>query len=107
MKGVEEVKYMRGEENRVNARNQENLVRHAHTHQSVTPTQTAPQIKRGRQAGVPRQLHQPRHHAHTHTHVSFHAAARQPASQAGRDNLLARVECGVVIARSTPSFKTP
>ncbi|XP_061833935.1 uncharacterized protein C1orf21 homolog isoform X1 [Nerophis lumbriciformis] len=25
MKGVEEVKYMRGEENRVNARNQENL----------------------------------------------------------------------------------
>lgn len=27
MKGVEEVKYMRGEENRVNARNQENLVR--------------------------------------------------------------------------------
>uniref|UniRef100_A0A8C1J4N7 Uncharacterized protein n=1 Tax=Cyprinus carpio TaxID=7962 RepID=A0A8C1J4N7_CYPCA len=27
MKGVEEVKYMRGEEDRVNARNQENLVR--------------------------------------------------------------------------------
>ena len=27
MKGVEEVKYMRGDENRVNARNQENLVR--------------------------------------------------------------------------------
>ncbi|KAJ3599466.1 hypothetical protein NHX12_033427 [Muraenolepis orangiensis] len=27
MKGVEEVKYMRGEEERVNARNQENLVR--------------------------------------------------------------------------------
>uniref|UniRef100_A0A3B3Z7B6 Uncharacterized protein n=1 Tax=Periophthalmus magnuspinnatus TaxID=409849 RepID=A0A3B3Z7B6_9GOBI len=26
LKGVEEVKYMRGEENRVNARNQENLV---------------------------------------------------------------------------------
>lgn len=36
MKGVEEVKYMRGEEDRVNARNQENLVReerpHTHTH---------------------------------------------------------------------------
>ncbi len=30
MKGVEEVKYMRRDENRVNARNQENLVRHAH-----------------------------------------------------------------------------
>lgn len=30
MKGVEEVKYMRGDENRVNARNQENLVRHTH-----------------------------------------------------------------------------
>ncbi|XP_077389887.1 uncharacterized protein C1orf21 homolog [Festucalex cinctus] len=27
MKGVEEVKYMRGEENRINARNQENLER--------------------------------------------------------------------------------
>uniref|UniRef100_A0A8C2AFZ0 Uncharacterized protein n=1 Tax=Cyprinus carpio TaxID=7962 RepID=A0A8C2AFZ0_CYPCA len=37
MKGVEEVKYMRGEEDRVNARNQENLVRNktrAHTHTS-------------------------------------------------------------------------
>uniref|UniRef100_A0A8C8BR85 Uncharacterized protein n=1 Tax=Oncorhynchus tshawytscha TaxID=74940 RepID=A0A8C8BR85_ONCTS len=33
MKGVEEVKYMRGEEDRVNARNQENLVRERrHTH---------------------------------------------------------------------------
>uniref|UniRef100_A0A3Q4A932 Uncharacterized protein n=1 Tax=Mola mola TaxID=94237 RepID=A0A3Q4A932_MOLML len=30
MKGVEEVKYMRGDETRVNARNQENLVRHTH-----------------------------------------------------------------------------
>ena len=39
MKGVEEVKYMRGDENRVNARNQENLVRetHKHTH-AHTPT---------------------------------------------------------------------
>lgn len=32
MKGVEEVKYMRGDENRVNARNQENLVRLTQTH---------------------------------------------------------------------------
>ena len=32
MKAVEEVKYMRGEEDRVSARNQENLVRHMHTH---------------------------------------------------------------------------
>ncbi|KAI5610445.1 hypothetical protein C0J50_5268, partial [Silurus asotus] len=31
IKGVEEVKYMRGDEDRVNARNQENLVRHSHT----------------------------------------------------------------------------
>lgn len=31
MKGVEEVKYMRGDENRVNARNQENLVRRTDT----------------------------------------------------------------------------
>uniref|UniRef100_A0A3B4Y485 Uncharacterized protein n=1 Tax=Seriola lalandi dorsalis TaxID=1841481 RepID=A0A3B4Y485_SERLL len=38
MKGVEEVKYMRGDENRVNARNQENLVRDAHT-QKHTPSQ--------------------------------------------------------------------
>lgn len=37
MKGVEEVKYMRGEENRVNARNQENLVRDTHTY-TVTLT---------------------------------------------------------------------
>lgn len=40
MKGVEEVKYMRGEEDRVNARNQENLVReeprtHTHTRTSL------------------------------------------------------------------------
>uniref|UniRef100_A0A3Q1HDM3 Uncharacterized protein n=1 Tax=Anabas testudineus TaxID=64144 RepID=A0A3Q1HDM3_ANATE len=35
MKGVEEVKYMRGDENRVNARNQENLVRERHTHQPL------------------------------------------------------------------------
>jgi hypothetical protein len=41
MKGVEEVKYMRGEEDRVNARNQENLVReerHTHTQSDCSPT---------------------------------------------------------------------
>lgn len=35
MKGVEEVKYMRGDENRVNARNQENLVRRTHSPSSA------------------------------------------------------------------------
>uniref|UniRef100_A0AAQ4PW18 Uncharacterized protein n=1 Tax=Gasterosteus aculeatus aculeatus TaxID=481459 RepID=A0AAQ4PW18_GASAC len=53
MKGVEEVKYMRGEETRLNARNQENLVRETHTR---THTRT---------------------HAHMHTlspaHVQKHA----------------------------------
>lgn len=40
MKGVEEVKYMKGEENRVNARNQENLVRHTFLHAQSTHTHT-------------------------------------------------------------------
>uniref|UniRef100_A0A3Q3J9E4 Uncharacterized protein n=1 Tax=Monopterus albus TaxID=43700 RepID=A0A3Q3J9E4_MONAL len=35
MKGVEEVKYMRGDESRVNARNQENLVRDAHKNRQM------------------------------------------------------------------------
>lgn len=38
MKGVEEVKYMRGDENRVNARNQENLVRDAHKNTHTPPS---------------------------------------------------------------------
>lgn len=52
MKGVEEVKYMKGEENRVNARNQENLVRHtrsfmhrAHTHTRVEACSTVADVQ--------------------------------------------------------------
>lgn len=32
MKGVEKVKYMHGDEERMNTRNQEHLVTHTHTH---------------------------------------------------------------------------
>ena len=37
MKGVEEVKYMRGEEERLNARNQENTVRERERERERTP----------------------------------------------------------------------
>ncbi|XP_061681214.1 uncharacterized protein C1orf21 homolog [Syngnathoides biaculeatus] len=45
MKGVEEVKYMRGEENRVNARNQENVEKSSVQHRDKLQKETATNIK--------------------------------------------------------------
>ncbi|CAF89947.1 unnamed protein product, partial [Tetraodon nigroviridis] len=81
MKGVEEVKYMRGDENRVNARNQENLVRRTHSlHTHSGLFLTAYQLMRARA------------HTHTQTHTQRHA------SHAGSNNLPACVECEGLMA---------
>ncbi|XP_057696630.1 uncharacterized protein C1orf21 homolog [Corythoichthys intestinalis] len=45
MKGVEEVKYMKGEENRVNARNQENLEKSNTQQRGMLQKETAANIK--------------------------------------------------------------
>uniref|UniRef100_A0A3Q3KU41 Uncharacterized protein n=1 Tax=Mastacembelus armatus TaxID=205130 RepID=A0A3Q3KU41_9TELE len=116
MKGVEEVKYMRGDENRVNARNQENLVRHTHTHinsstdspssthrrrpfpdSSSTQANRLVFVSKGSTIG----LISSHTHTHTHTHTptvsdtstKAHTNMKGGASHAGRGNMPACVEC--------------
>ena len=110
MKGVEEVKYMRGDENRVNARNQENLVRHTHT-DTHTHTHWQPVIHIQTQA-FSLTVHQDKRTgsclcpkassvslASLHTHLSslaqaqVHTNTQGVASHAGTDDMLACVEC--------------
>uniref|UniRef100_A0A8K9WNH5 Uncharacterized protein n=1 Tax=Oncorhynchus mykiss TaxID=8022 RepID=A0A8K9WNH5_ONCMY len=107
MKGVEEVKYMRGEEDRVNARNQENLVReetHTHTHVCLSdcPSTCNKQFsltahQHIQTDSVCAQCTPPHKTPHTHTqrctrYTNANTHSRG-ASQAGRDSVLVCMEC--------------